>query len=95
MNNHETATSLVKQALAALKREIESPANRSVSVADIGQLVVFQTHFEEMLGQLERGNVPERDLRIFGIGHAISDSWPLNSKLGNLLCLAEQTYRNL
>jgi len=95
MMKNEKAIALVKQGLKELQLEIERHAEGVGTVGETNQLLAFQVHLEEILEQLKRNKVPAKSLRKLGMGHAIVDSWPLNSKLGDLLCSAETAYEDL
>ena len=95
MKNQEKTISLVRQSLKELQLEIERHANSAAIVGDISQLRSFKVYLEGIREQMESNCVPDKDQRRFGMGKAITDSWPLDSKLGNLLCSAEEAYSNL
>lgn len=90
MNKKEKAIAIAVQALEELTLELarEQGVNQS-------QLLQFKRHLEKIIWQLENDQLPEKSGREFGLGQAVIDSWPLGSSLGNLLCSAEQAYRNV
>ena len=83
MNNQEKPLALAKAGLNELQREIERHAKGVGTVGDMSQLLEFQRHLEEIQRQLESNSVPGKSMRKSGMGHAIVDSWPLDSKLGD------------
>lgn len=95
MNAREKAITLTREGLKKLRLEIERHEKGAGTVGETSQLYAFQLYLEDILLQLESNHIPEKSMRKCGMGRAIVDSWPLESKLGNLLCSAEQAYRNL
>ncbi len=92
MNKREKAIAICNQALRELTEEMDKVEG---TVDDRNQLFHFKMFLERIIRQLESNRLPNRNEREFGMGRAIVDSWPLDSKLGNLLCSAEQAYRDV
>lgn len=95
MSKRERAMAICKQALRELTVELSLQEKNQGMIADREQLVRFERYLERILCQLESNRLPPKNTREFGMGRAIVDSWPLDSKLGSLLCSAEQAYRDL
>ena len=91
MNNRKKAIAICNQALRELIEELNT---KKEAIADRDQLLQFKEHFERIIQQLEDNELPSKNERAVWMGRVIVDSWPLNSKLGNLLCSAEQAYRD-
>ena len=73
---------LVKQAVKELQLEIDRHVKGNGTVGDAAQLRSFTRHLEEILDALENDNITAKTMRKLGMGRAIVDSWPLDSKLG-------------
>ncbi|MCH8969438.1 MAG: hypothetical protein IIA66_10025 [Planctomycetes bacterium] len=95
MSKENKAIALSRGALAALAVELDLHKEGRGTVGDPGQLRSFESHLKDILTQLESGHIPPRNMRKLGMGKAIVDCWPLDSKLGNLLCSAENAYQDL
>ena len=95
MSKTNKAIALAREGLAALSVEFDRHKEGRGTVGDPGQFRSFESHLQEILAQLESGHIPPRNMRKLGMGKAIVDCWPLDSKLGNLLCAAENAYRDL
>jgi len=94
MSKRSKAIAVAEKALEALEVELALHQNGRGTVSSPDELQCFKSHIMEILAQLRSNQVSARDIRKFGMGHAIADSWPLDSQLGELLCYAEQAYRN-
>jgi hypothetical protein len=98
VSKREKAIAICKQALHELESEL---AIKEGGVANRDLLLLFKKHLEKIVQQLEGNQLPPRNERLFGMGHAIVDSWsswassPRASSLGELLCSAEQAYRDV
>lgn len=92
MNKRDKAIAICNQALYELTAEL---AKGQEMIANQNQLLQFGLHLEKIILQLKSDQLPAKDNREFGMGRAIVDSWLLDSKLGNLLCSAEQAYRDV
>lgn len=90
MSKRDKAIAICNQALHELTSEL---AKEKCTIADRSQLLHFKGFLEKIIWQLENNHLPPKNERGSGMGRVIVDSWPLDSKLGNLLCSAEQTYR--
>ena len=95
MNKNNKATALAREGLAALAVELTLHEKGRGNVGDPVQLRSYESHLKEILEQLKNDRVPPQNMRRLGMGKSIVDSWPLDSKLGNLLCSAEQAYQGL
>ena len=95
MSNNNKAIALAREGIAALAVELDLQKEGRGSVGDPDQLRSFQSHLKEILAQLESDHIPPRNMRRLGMGKAIVDCWPLDSKLGLLLCSVENAYEDL
>ncbi len=95
MSKTNKAIALAREGLAALAAEVNLHKEGRGSVGDPAQLRSFESHLQEILAQLESNHIPPKNMRKLGMGKAIVDCWPLESKLGNLLCSAENAYQKL
>lgn len=91
MNKCDKAIAICSQAFHELTDELAKGQEMN---ANQNQLLPFRLHLEKIYLQLKSDQLPSKNNREFGMGRAIVDSWPLDSKLGNLLCSAEQAYRD-
>jgi len=98
MSKREKAIAICNRALHELESEL---AKKGGEVEDRDLLLFFKEHLEKMIRQLEGDQLPPKNERLFGMGHTIVDSWstwaasPRGSLLGELLCSAEQAYRDV
>ena len=95
MSQRQRAIGLARRALVELEQEIAKHECSAGTVSTPAELATFRKHLGKILEQLKRDQIPPPTQREFGMGHAIADSWPLNSSLGDLLISAEQAYREL
>lgn len=95
MNQAEKVLHLVSKAKSALNEELERYRAGESTVGPLNQL----TKVEATLGAIElavqSGILPPPRDRISGVGRIITDSWPNDSELGNMVLAAEQAYRAL
>lgn len=55
----------------------------------------FKTILEEMLSAMVSGKLPPPETRNRGMGRVIVDSWPSDSRLGELIIKAEDSYQEI
>lgn len=86
---------LVKLALKNVEDEINLRRQGKGTVGNLAQLETIRDVLFKILSQIDSGNIPPRSMRQSGMGRFIIDSWPIDSKLGELIIKAEQAYKNL
>lgn len=91
----EKAISYINIALREIDLEIKRHKQGCSTLSNVEELLKFREYLMVILNDLKTGSIPSQDLRRFGMGHIIVDSWPLNSKLGDILLKVEQFYRDL
>jgi len=89
----EKALRLTKEALDMLTIEEDRQRNGEETVGTPSQLQKSRIQLEQMLRQLETGQLPPINRRLSGMGHMVGDSWPIDNPLGNALLDAEQAYK--
>lgn len=87
--DREKNLEIINQAIKAIDAELSSQSQGHGTVSNPIQLQKFRAYFEKMRNEIENESLSKTS---FGISHAIVDSWPLNSALGELLVRAEQAY---
>ena len=88
--NNDSALKKVKLALAELNNEALKNENEWV-FCSLQQVLMFRQELELMITQLEN-NTSHPLAQRTGMGHVITDSWPLGSTLGTLILEAEHEY---
>ncbi|GAA2514772.1 hypothetical protein [Pilimelia columellifera] len=81
-------------ALAALEIELERTRVGKGAVSTEQELALIYRHLRSMADCLDTGNLPDSGNRPRGIGRVVTDSWPIESTLGELLIAAEKAYFN-
>jgi hypothetical protein len=87
------AINLTEKAIRKLIFLIEN--NKETDYYDIHLLKRLLICFQDILKNLQSGDIPSENFRPTWIARMISDSWPFNTELGNLLAEAEYTYKEL
>lgn len=82
----------IANALNAVEAEQEKHNAGRGSVSNGQQLELIRSKLLTMSTQISSGDVPPKEERIRGIGRMVTDSWPLNNELGEVLIEAEQRY---
>ncbi len=93
MKKIEKALTLSRQAIGLLEVELDLQKRGKGTTGTAVQLEMCMGQLQKMIIQLEQSQLPPKNQRLLGMGHMIADSWPVNSKLGEALLLAEQAYR--
>jgi hypothetical protein len=93
MRERIKALALSRHAMELLNQEIERLHRNMNVVGTPAQLATCKQQLQEMIRQLESDCLPPKNQRLFGMGHMIADSWPIDSELGDALLRAEQAYR--
>jgi uncharacterized protein (DUF305 family) len=94
MSKIEKALALTQQAMKMVEEELDRQNRDETTVGTKTQLEACKQQLCEMITQMEKAQLPPKHQRLFGMGHMIADSWPINSKLGEALLNAEHAYRN-
>ena len=87
--------SFTRQALKELREEMQRHELGNGKVSSPAQLKKMYKFFDEILTELESGEIPPKEMRNRGVGKVIIDSWPFDSLLGEILLNAEQAYLKL
>ena len=95
MNEIIKALALSQRAMLILGEELDRQSRAERTVGTTAQLEACKQQLVGMVAQLESGHLPRKEQRLCGMGHMIADSWPVDSKLGEALLLAEQAYRSV
>jgi len=92
MNSIKKATKLVSLALESLNREMSTSPDPKLAGVPKVQKEAFKLKLQKMHDILVSGSLPEKNMRSLGLGRAIADSWPFDSKLGEEIVKAERAY---
>ncbi|WP_053067971.1 hypothetical protein [Xenorhabdus khoisanae] len=60
----------------------------------INQLNNFKEKLINLRNIIESGDIPQKTQRHLGMARVITDQWPFDNKLGNIIIDAELTYKN-
>ena len=82
----------VDAALSAVAEELNRHRQGTGRVSNPAQLQAIRKHLETLRDQLATGRLPDRQSRLRGLGHTITDSWPFDSELAAVILAAEQAY---
>jgi len=94
----EKALGLIKTALRELEQELARHRKGEGAIGNIAQLQAIQKSLIIMKEDLESNALPPKEDRgQRGFARIILDSWPIPDKhhLGEILCAAENAYRDL
>ncbi|GAA2786520.1 hypothetical protein [Crossiella cryophila] len=92
MTGHpESAVTAVRAALTAVEAELDRWRSGRGTVGSESQLDGFQRMLRQMLTHLE-ANRPTGN-HYPGMGRVVTDSWPFNTELGELVVTAERAFR--
>jgi len=92
MSSKEQAKKMVESAIEALDRELSGCSDPKLESVPKVQKEVFKKKLQRIYEILNSGLLPEKSQRNLGISHAIADSWPLESKLGEEIAKAERAF---
>ena len=82
--------SMAKIALTQIDREInEHNQEKYLGIENVKKKLL------QILEELEENNIPDKSIRISGLGRMVIDTWPLNSELAELVVKTEQAYLSL
>lgn len=95
MNQTEKVLHLVRTAQSALNEELARCRAGASTVGPLNQLTKVQATLGAIESVVQSGILPPPCDRISGVGRMITDSWPNDSELGNMILEAEQAYRSL
>jgi hypothetical protein len=95
MNQTEKVLHLVRTAQSALNEEVARCRAGAPTVGPLNQLTKVQTTLGNIALVVQSGVLPAPRDRLSGVGRMITDSWPNDSELGNMVLEAEQAYRAL
>lgn len=86
---------LIKTAKLAVDQELERCTVGTGTVGTLSQLTTIRKKLEAMEVTILSDAMPPQSNRDRGMGHMISDSWPLGSTLGEIVLSAEEAYVRL
>jgi hypothetical protein len=81
---------LIEAALIELDRELGLHQTSTGGVSSVQQLERFRSNLQLIHDEVDSNTLTGRQ---FGMSRAIVDSWPFNSKLGELIVQAETEYK--
>lgn len=84
------AVQAVTKAVAAIEAELQRHSDGRGEVSSPAQLTTLKDALLRMRAELQSGQI---SLSEVGVGRVIADSWPFDSRLGQMIVQAEQDYR--
>ncbi len=95
MSKNDKALHAIRVAKSAVDQELERHRVGSGTVSSPQQLASINEQLDAWEREVVNGAIKPRQDRDRGMGHMISDSWPLSSPLGELVLKAEEAYVTL
>lgn len=95
MSEYEKASQALRIAILAVDEELAQHRQGAGTVSTPAQLAAIREELENWAREITSGAVTPRSARNSGLGRMITDSWPLSSKLGQVVLAAEESYVSL
>jgi len=95
MRKNNKALHAIRVAKSAVDQELERHRAGAGTVSTPQQLASIKEQLDVWECEIVNGVIKPRQSRDRGMGHMISDSWPLGSPLGELVLKAEEIYVTL
>lgn len=86
---------LLNKAAESIRLEIEKASRGEEAVDCTDNLINIANSINEMIANLEGGNIPPKEKRSIGLWRLVTDTWPYNAEISRIVVEAELSYDRL